>query len=145
MRSTKVDSRLPAYCGAARVKRLCTAVAGLVFGGPGVRGDCEVQHSHQQQVLCLIQVRCPADRAALCPSDSTPCTACAQAVAAHASRGMSEIAAPQVVTVCRGHHMPVYTVRWNLLHTRTFLSCGADWALKVWDESKPKKVTSADS
>jgi dynein intermediate chain 1, axonemal len=39
--------------------------------------------------------------------------------------------------------MPVYTVRWNPLHTRTFLSCGADWALKVWDESKPKKVTSA--
>lgn len=42
---------------------------------------------------------------------------------------------------CRGHHMPVYTVRWNLLHTRTFLSCGADWALKVWDEAKPKKVS----
>jgi hypothetical protein len=68
-----------------------------------------------------------------------------QAVSAHASCEMSEIAALQVVTVCRGHHMPVYTVRWNLLHTRTFLSCGADWALKVWDESKPKKVTSADN
>lgn len=36
--------------------------------------------------------------------------------------------------------MPVYTVRWNRLHPRTFLSCGADWALKVWDEARPAKV-----
>ncbi len=37
--------------------------------------------------------------------------------------------------------MPVYTVRWNCLHTPTFLSCGADGELKVWDEDKTKRVS----
>jgi hypothetical protein len=37
--------------------------------------------------------------------------------------------------------MPVYTVRWNCLHARTFLSCGADGELKVWDEAKTKRVS----
>jgi dynein intermediate chain 1 len=32
-----------------------------------------------------------------------------------------------------GHSMPVYSVRWNGLHPRMFLSASADWSVKLWD------------
>jgi dynein intermediate chain 1 len=31
------------------------------------------------------------------------------------------------------HHMAVYTVRWNHFHSHVFISCSADWTVKVWD------------
>lgn len=37
-----------------------------------------------------------------------------------------------------GHRLPVYSVRWNGLHSRTFLSAGADWKVKLWDSVLPK-------
>ncbi len=37
-----------------------------------------------------------------------------------------------------GHQLPVYAVRWNGLHSRTFLSAGADWKVKLWDSLQPK-------
>lgn len=30
-----------------------------------------------------------------------------------------------------GHGMPVYAVKWNSIHPGTFLSCSADWSVKV--------------
>ncbi|KAL4434101.1 hypothetical protein ABPG75_000542 [Micractinium tetrahymenae] len=43
-----------------------------------------------------------------------------------------------------GHRLPVYAVRWNGLHPRTFLSAGADWKVKLWDSLLPKPVLSFD-
>lgn len=30
-----------------------------------------------------------------------------------------------------GHCMPVYAVKWNTMHPDVFLSCSADWSIKV--------------
>lgn len=30
-----------------------------------------------------------------------------------------------------GHCMPVYAVKWNGMHPDLFLSCSADWSIKV--------------
>jgi len=30
-----------------------------------------------------------------------------------------------------GHCMPVYAVKWNCMHPDMFLSCSADWSIKV--------------
>ncbi|WIA12351.1 hypothetical protein OEZ85_012402 [Tetradesmus obliquus] len=37
-----------------------------------------------------------------------------------------------------GHGMPVYAVKWNTMHSGLFLSCSADWIVKVWDVSQPQ-------
>ncbi|KAF6261307.1 WD40-repeat-containing domain protein [Scenedesmus sp. NREL 46B-D3] len=37
-----------------------------------------------------------------------------------------------------GHGMPVYAVKWNAMHPGLFLSCSADWSVKVWDVSQPQ-------
>ncbi|CAF0780705.1 unnamed protein product [Adineta ricciae] len=31
------------------------------------------------------------------------------------------------------HHMAVYAVRWNCFHPKIFISCSADWTVKIWD------------
>ncbi|XP_032232200.1 dynein intermediate chain 2, ciliary isoform X2 [Nematostella vectensis] len=33
------------------------------------------------------------------------------------------------------HHMSVYSVRWNPFHPKTFISCSADWTVKIWDHT----------
>jgi dynein intermediate chain 1 len=43
-----------------------------------------------------------------------------------------------------GHHMAVYTVRWNPFHERCFLSCSADWTVKLWDHNIPEPIMSFD-
>ncbi|OQR88215.1 dynein intermediate chain 2 [Achlya hypogyna] len=43
-----------------------------------------------------------------------------------------------------GHHMAVYAVRWNPFHDRCFLSCSADWTVKLWDHSLPEPIMSFD-
>ena len=43
-----------------------------------------------------------------------------------------------------GHHMAVYAVKWNPFHPRVFLSCSADWTVKVWDHSIPTPILSFD-
>merc|ERR1711871_960524 len=34
-----------------------------------------------------------------------------------------------------GHHMAIYAIRWNPFHARVFISCSADWTVKLWDHS----------
>ena len=37
----------------------------------------------------------------------------------------------QYLETYEGHHMAVYAVRWNPFHERIFISCSADWTVKV--------------
>ncbi|XP_033108789.1 dynein intermediate chain 2, ciliary-like [Anneissia japonica] len=37
------------------------------------------------------------------------------------------------------HHMAVYRVQWNYFHPNVFISCSADWSVKIWDHTYPKK------
>ena len=34
-----------------------------------------------------------------------------------------------------GHDMNVYAVKYNYYHPRAFLSCSADWTVKLWDHN----------
>jgi len=43
-----------------------------------------------------------------------------------------------------GHHMAVYAIRWNPFHPRVFLSCSADWTVKLWDHNLPHPIMSFD-
>ncbi|XP_070542720.1 dynein intermediate chain 2, ciliary-like isoform X2 [Ptychodera flava] len=36
------------------------------------------------------------------------------------------------------HHMAVYKVQWNTFHPKIFISCSADWSVKIWDSSFTK-------
>lgn len=42
------------------------------------------------------------------------------------------------------HGMAVYNVAWNTFHPRVFISCGADWCVKVWDSNSPTPIFSFD-
>ena len=33
------------------------------------------------------------------------------------------------------HHMAVYSVHWNSFHPKIFLTCSADWTVKIWDHT----------
>ncbi|XP_071844613.1 dynein intermediate chain 2, ciliary-like isoform X1 [Apostichopus japonicus] len=33
------------------------------------------------------------------------------------------------------HHMAVYKVMWNHFHPKIFISCSADWTVKIWDHT----------
>lgn len=33
------------------------------------------------------------------------------------------------------HHMAVYSVKWNTFHPKIFMTCAADWTVKIWDHS----------
>merc|ERR1740130_2223812 len=43
-----------------------------------------------------------------------------------------------------GHDMNVYMVQYNFFHPNCFLSCSADWTVKLWDHNKPEPVMSWD-
>lgn len=43
-----------------------------------------------------------------------------------------------------GHHLSVYSLRWNPFHPRVFLSCSADWTIKLWEVGSPKPIMSFD-
>ncbi|RNF12464.1 dynein intermediate-chain-like protein [Trypanosoma rangeli] len=44
-----------------------------------------------------------------------------------------------------GHTMPVYTCRWNPFHSEIFLTCAADWAVKLWLKSSTKPLLIFDA
>jgi len=48
----------------------------------------------------------------------------------------SKAYASEFLATYTGHHMAVYSVRWNHLHADTFLSASADWTVKLWDASQ---------
>jgi len=50
----------------------------------------------------------------------------------------------QYLETYEGHHMAVYSVRFNKFHPRVFLSCSADWTVKLWDHNLPHPIMSFD-
>lgn len=42
------------------------------------------------------------------------------------------------------HHMAVYAVKWNTFHPDVFLSCSADWTVKLWEKNTTKPVMTWD-
>jgi WD40 repeat protein len=45
----------------------------------------------------------------------------------------SKLYSNQYLDTYDAHHMAVYTLRWNNFHPKIFISCSADWTVKVWD------------
>jgi len=43
-----------------------------------------------------------------------------------------------------GHHMAIYSVNWNTFHEDVFLSCSADWTVKLWKLSNAKPIMTFD-
>ena len=37
-----------------------------------------------------------------------------------------------------GHHMGVHAIQWNPFHEDIFISCSADWTVKIWDHNSSK-------
>eukprot|EP00771_Trimastix_marina_P002229 gnl/Trimastix_PCT/3350.p1 GENE.gnl/Trimastix_PCT/3350~~gnl/Trimastix_PCT/3350.p1 ORF type:complete len:801 (-),score=180.30 gnl/Trimastix_PCT/3350:207-2609(-) len=50
----------------------------------------------------------------------------------------------QYLETYAGHHMSVYSTRWNPYHPNVFLSCGADWTVRLWDHTRPYHMLSFD-
>jgi len=50
----------------------------------------------------------------------------------------------QYLDTYEGHTMNVYRVCWNSYHPRAFLSCSADWTVKLWDHNAKAAVMTWD-
>jgi len=50
----------------------------------------------------------------------------------------------QYLETYEGHYMAVYTVRWNLFNPKVFLSCSADWTVKLWEQARNSPLMSFD-
>lgn len=50
----------------------------------------------------------------------------------------------QYLETYEGHFLAVYAVKWNKYHERVFLSCSADWKIKMWDSSITRPILSYD-
>jgi len=50
----------------------------------------------------------------------------------------------QYLETYQGHHMAVYSLKWNPFHPRVFISCSADWTVKIWDHNLAHPVLSFD-
>lgn len=50
----------------------------------------------------------------------------------------------QYLETYQGHHMAVYALKWNPFHPRVFISCSADWTVKIWDHNLAHPVCSFD-
>ncbi|KEG14343.1 putative dynein intermediate chain [Trypanosoma grayi] len=44
-----------------------------------------------------------------------------------------------------GHTMPVYTCRWNPFHPDIFITCSADWTIKLWLKNSTKPLLTFDA
>ena len=43
-----------------------------------------------------------------------------------------------------GHFLAVYAVKWNKYHPRVFISCSADWTIKMWDSEITRPIIAFD-
>lgn len=50
----------------------------------------------------------------------------------------------QYLETYQGHHMAIYALKWNPFHPRVFISCSADWTVRIWDHNNPNPVLSFD-
>jgi len=50
----------------------------------------------------------------------------------------------QYIKTYDGHHMGVHTVRWNPFHEDIFISCSADWTVKIWDHQSSQCILHFD-
>ena len=50
----------------------------------------------------------------------------------------------QYLETYNGHFLAVYSVKWNKYHPRVFLSCSADWTVKMWDSDICRPIISFD-
>jgi dynein intermediate chain 1 len=50
----------------------------------------------------------------------------------------------QYLETYEGHYLAVYSVKWNAFHPRVFLSCSADWTIKMWDKNVSRPIKSFD-
>jgi dynein intermediate chain 1, axonemal len=50
----------------------------------------------------------------------------------------------QYLETYEGHFLAVYSVKWNKYHERVFLSCSADWKIKMWDCTITRPILSYD-
>ena len=50
----------------------------------------------------------------------------------------------QYLTTYEGHHMAVYSVKWNPFHPKLFLSCSADWTVKLWHHDVAAPIMTFD-
>lgn len=39
----------------------------------------------------------------------------------------------QLLTSYDAHFMPIYAIKWNSFYKRVFITCSADWTIKIWD------------
>lgn len=50
----------------------------------------------------------------------------------------------QYLETYQGHHMAVYGLKWNPFHPQVFLSCSADWTVKIWNHNQSTPILSFD-
>jgi dynein intermediate chain 1 len=50
----------------------------------------------------------------------------------------------QYLETYEGHHMAVYSIKWSPFHERVFISCSADWTVKIWDHNLNYPIMSFD-
>ena len=50
----------------------------------------------------------------------------------------------QYLETYKDHYLAVYAVKWNQYHPKTFLSCSADWTIKMWLMDMKRPILSYD-
>lgn len=50
----------------------------------------------------------------------------------------------QYMETYKDHYLAVYSVKWNEYHPKTFLSCSADWTIKLWITGMKRPIKSFD-
>jgi len=50
----------------------------------------------------------------------------------------------QYLDTYEGHQRAVYAVRWNKFHPGVFLSCSADWNVRLWERNNKRPLMSFD-
>lgn len=44
----------------------------------------------------------------------------------------------------KDHYLAVYAVKWNTYHPNTFISCSADWTIKMWLRDMTRPIVTFD-